>query len=138
MPVIVTNSTRSDLVFSGSRGIRVTIYVRQTTRRYQGKTYTNSLLVESIHTPEGPRQKVICSLGDLSPRPAEEGLRLARKVEDALVGQAHLFSPPDPQGEPSGRQVRQRQARAAEQDSNRQHRPTLRATSSPSPPTAAP
>ena len=82
------------------------MYVRQTTRRYKDKTYTNYLLVESIHTPKGPRQKVICSLGDLSPRPAEEWLRLARKVEDALVGQANLFSNPDPEVEHIVRQIR--------------------------------
>src|SRR5262245_9456943 len=87
------------------------MYVRQTTRRYKDKTYTNYLLVESIHTPKGPRQKVICSLGDLSPRPAEDWLRLARKVEDALVGQAHLFSNPDPEVEQIVRRVRNRQAR---------------------------
>jgi transposase len=91
------------------------MYVRQTTRRYKDKTYTNYLLVESIHTPKGPRQKVICSLGDLSPRPAEDWLRLARKVEDALVGQANLFSRLDPEVEPIIRPVRHRQARAADQ-----------------------
>src|SRR5262249_52573563 len=86
------------------------MYVRQTTRRYKDKTYTNYLLVESIHTPKGPRQKVICSLGDLSPRPAEQWLLLARRVEDARVGQVHLFSDPDPEVEEIVRQVRQRQA----------------------------
>jgi transposase len=91
------------------------MYVRQTTRRYKDKTYTNYLLVESIHTPKGPRQKVICSLGDLSPRPAEDWLRLARKVEDALVGQAKLFSQPDPEVEQIVRQVRQRHAHTADQ-----------------------
>src|SRR3954463_13323387 len=91
------------------------MYVRQTTRRYKDRTYTNYLLVESIHTPKGPRQKVICSLGDLGPRPAEDWLRLARKVEDALVGQAHLFSRPDPEVEQIVRQVRQRQARSCHQ-----------------------
>jgi transposase len=91
------------------------MYVRQTTRRYKDKTYTNYLLVESIHTPKGPRQKVICSLGDLSPRPAEDWLRLARKVEDALVGQAHLFDPTDPEVDQIVRRVRQRQARAGDQ-----------------------
>jgi transposase len=90
------------------------MYVRQTTRRYKDKTYTNYLLVESIHTPKGPRQKVICSLGDLSPRPAEDWLRLARKVEDALVGQANLFDQTDPEVEQILRRVRQRQARAAD------------------------
>src|SRR5271170_565929 len=107
--VIVTNSARSSLDLPASRVTIVTMYVRQTTRRYKDKTYTNYLLVESIHTPKGPRQKVICSLGDLSPRPAEEWLRLARKVEDALVGQANLFSNPDPEVEQIVRQIRTRQ-----------------------------
>ena len=73
------------LILSGRPALIVTMYVRKTTRRYKDKTYTNYLLVESIHTPNGPRQKVVCSLGDLSPRPAEEWLRLARKVEEALA-----------------------------------------------------
>jgi transposase len=100
------------------------MYVRQTTRRYKDKTYTNYLLVESIHTPKGPRQKVICSLGDLSPRPAEDWLRLARKVEDALVGQADLFAQPDPEVEQIVRQVRQRQARAADRAPQAAPQPT--------------
>jgi transposase len=87
------------------------MYVRKTTRRYKDRIYTNYLLVESIHTPNGPRQKVICSLGDLSPRPAEDWLRLARKVEDALVGQVNLFSDPDPEVDEIVRQVKKRQAR---------------------------
>jgi transposase len=87
------------------------MYVRKTTRRYKDKVYTNYLLVESIHTPNGPRQKVICSLGDLSPRPAEDWLRLARKVEDALVGQVNLFSVHDPEVDEIVRQVKERQAR---------------------------
>ena len=87
------------------------MYVRKTSRRYKDRIYTNYLLVESIHTPNGPRQKVICSLGDLSPRPAEDWLRLARKVEDALVGQVNLFSDPDPEVDEIVRQVKERQAR---------------------------
>jgi len=47
-------------------------------------------LVESILTEKGPRQKVVCSLGDLSPRPPEEWLALARKLQDALTGQMSL------------------------------------------------
>jgi len=113
----VTNSLRSGLDSTRRSVTIVTMYVRQTTRRYKDKTYTNYLLVESIHTPKGPRQKVICSLGDLSPRPAEDWLRLARKVEDALVGQANLFSQPDPEVEQIVRQVRRRQAHAADQGS---------------------
>jgi transposase len=87
------------------------MYVRKTTRRYKDKTYTNYLLVESVHTPNGPRQKVVCSLGDLSPRTAEEWLRLVHKVEDALAGQINLFSSPDPEVEQIIRQIRSRQAR---------------------------
>ncbi len=89
------------------------MYVRKTTRRYKDKTYTNYLLVESVHTPKGPRQKVICSLGDLSPRPAEDWLRLAHKVEEALVGQRDLFSNSDPEVEQIVRRVRVRGARSS-------------------------
>ena len=115
------------------------MYVRKTTRRYKDKTYTNYLLVESIHTPKGPRQKVICSLGDLSPRPAEDWLRLARKVEDALVGQVDLFSEPDPEVEQIVRQVRDRQARSSPQPVPTVDRPRPgRRISSPSTPTGSP
>ncbi len=33
----------------------------------------------------------MCSLGDLSPRPRSEWLKLVHKVEDVLVGQDDLF-----------------------------------------------
>ena len=94
------------------------MYVRKTTRRYKDKTYTNYLLVESIHTPNGPRQKVVCSLGDLSPRPAEEWLRLARKVEEALVGQVNLFSEPDPEVDEIVRQVQEQRIAAPRKSGN--------------------
>src|SRR6266446_4227142 len=54
------------------------------------KTYTNHLLVESIQTPKGPRQRIICSLGSLEPGPAEEWLGLAHKLQSALQGQESL------------------------------------------------
>jgi transposase len=66
------------------------MYVRKTVRRYKDRTYVNYLLVESVLTDKGPRQKVVCSLGDLSPRPPEEWLALARKLQDALTGQTSL------------------------------------------------
>jgi transposase len=75
------------------------MYIRKSSRTYKDKTYTNYLLVESILTPKGPRQKVICSLGDLSPRPRQQWLELARKLEDALTGQAELFDSPEPDPE---------------------------------------
>jgi len=66
------------------------MYIRKSTRSHKGKTYTNYLLVESILTPKGPRQRAICSLGNLAPAPAEEWLSLARKLESALGGQLSL------------------------------------------------
>ena len=48
----------------------------QIIRSYKGGSYTNYLLVESIHTAKGPRQKTVCSLGDLGPRPRAEWLKL--------------------------------------------------------------
>ena len=45
--------------------------------------------------PKGPRQKVVCSLGDLSPRPRAQWLELARKVEAALGGQPELLAADD-------------------------------------------
>ena len=87
------------------------MFIRKATRKYKDRTYTNYLLVESVHTPKGPRQKVLCSLGDLSPRPADAWLRLAHKVEDALVGQARLLESADAEVAQIVRQVRQRQAR---------------------------
>ena len=68
------------------------MYIRKASRTYKGKTYFNYLLVESVLTPKGPRQKVICSLGDLSPRPRGEWLNLAHKLESALSGQPELLA----------------------------------------------
>jgi hypothetical protein len=84
------------------------MYIRTSTRRYKDTTYTNHLLVESISTPKGPRQKVICSLGDLHPRPRAEWLRLAHKVAAALAGEADLFEARDPEVESVVEKVRSR------------------------------
>src|ERR1700738_3612171 len=72
------------------------MYIRKSIRSYNGRTYTNYVLVESVHTPKGPRQKTVCSLGDLTPRPRDEWLKLARKIEDALIGQSDLVDADDP------------------------------------------
>src|SRR5712664_4334679 len=66
------------------------MYIRKSTRTYKDKTYTNYLLVESVQTSKGPRQRIICSLGSLEPAPAEEWLGLAHKLESALEGQESL------------------------------------------------
>jgi len=63
------------------------MYIRKTTKKVKDKVYENYLLVESVMTPKGPRQRTICSLGHLKPRPRKEWLLLAQKVETALKGQ---------------------------------------------------
>ena len=66
------------------------MYLRRTTRRVGDKTYQNYLLVESVATPKGPRQRVICSLGALAPGPKDEWLGTARRLQAALAGQTAL------------------------------------------------
>src|ERR687892_754804 len=66
------------------------MYLRRTTRRLGDKTYQNYLLVESLATPQGPRQRVICSLGALAPGPKDEWLGTARRLQAALAGQTAL------------------------------------------------
>ena len=61
------------------------MYIRKSTRKYKGKSYTNYLLVESIQTSKGPRQRIICSLGSMEPGPAEE---LARTGAQTSIGVA--------------------------------------------------
>jgi hypothetical protein len=63
------------------------MYIRKTTNIYKGKPYYNYVLVESVRTPDGPRQKTVCSLGNLDPRPRKEWIKLARRVEEVLSGQ---------------------------------------------------
>ena len=89
------------------------MYLRKSIRSYKGGSYTNYLLVESIHTAKGPRQKTVCSLGDLGPRPRAEWLKLAHKIEDALVGQADLLDPADGEVAAILRRVKRRQASKA-------------------------
>ena len=84
------------------------MYIRKTTRKYKHKTYENYLLVESVHTPNGPRQKVICSLGDLKPKPRGEWLRLAHKIESALVGQRALVGENDSEVDEIVRRIKDR------------------------------
>ncbi|MFC1834746.1 IS1634 family transposase [Thermodesulfobacteriota bacterium] len=71
------------------------MFIRTKKLKYKDKTYTNYQLVESFHTPKGPRRKVICSLGNLKPRPKADWLKLAHKVESALVGQMDMLEKED-------------------------------------------
>jgi transposase len=77
------------------------MYIRKTTKISKGKTYTYYLLVESVHTPKGPRQHTICSLGSLGPGPLEQWHALARKIEASLAGQLSL----EPTALPMGPEV---------------------------------
>jgi transposase len=85
------------------------MYIRKTRKSHKGKTYTNYLLVESVATPKGPRQRTICSLGSLEPRPRGEWLKLAHKVECALVGQGDWVDGSDPEVEAIVAKVREAQ-----------------------------
>ncbi len=67
------------------------MFIKRTTKKSNGKTYVNHLLVESVITEKGPRHRVVCSLGSLAPAPRSEWLVLARKVESALAGQPELL-----------------------------------------------
>jgi len=87
------------------------MYIRKTINKQRGRTYTNHLLVESVNTPKGPRQKTICSLGDLSPRPACQWLKLAHKIENALVGQCELVEDKDRDTDRIIRRVKKRLAK---------------------------
>ena len=60
------------------------MYLRKVERHYKDKKYVHYLLVQSVYTPKGPRQKIICSLGDLKPKPIAAWLALLRHAVAAL------------------------------------------------------
>ena len=91
------------------------MYIRKTTKISKGKTYTHYLLVESVHTPKGPRQRTICALGRLAPGPLEQWYALAHKVEAALAGQLSL-APQAPPLEPMVEEARIGPRLPADQD----------------------
>lgn len=68
------------------------MFIRKTVKRYKDKTYTNYLLVETVSTPQGPRQRTLCSLGSLPPGPKSKWPGLIGRVEAALLGQTSLES----------------------------------------------
>ncbi len=89
------------------------MYIRKSVRRHGTRTYVNYTLVESVSTPKGPRQRTLCSLGDLRPRPREEWLRLAHKVATTLAGDAELFEGADPEVVAIAERVRSRRGTEA-------------------------
>jgi hypothetical protein len=60
------------------------MYLRKVERHYKDKLYVHYLLVQSVYTPKGPRQKIICSLGDLKPKPITAWLALLQDAVAAL------------------------------------------------------
>ncbi len=90
------------------------MFIRKTTKTYKAKSYTNYLLVESVHTPKGPRQRIICSLGSLAPAPRQQWLSLAHRLEASLQGQSSL-PPADAQVETLLEKVRRGRTPRAEQ-----------------------
>jgi hypothetical protein len=99
------------------------MFIREKKGEYKGKTYVNYQLVESFRTPKGPRQRVVCSLGDLGPRPLADWLKLVHKIESALVGQAELFDEPDAETQSIVNKIKLRQA---QKESNRPPMPAKR------------
>lgn len=95
------------------------MYVKRTRKKYKDKTYINYLLVEAVKTPKGPRQDIICSLGDLKPRPKEKWLELVRKVERALSGQRELFAETDKEVEKVVRRISKAQAKGSDVSENK-------------------
>jgi len=91
------------------------VFIRKSARRYKDKTFLNYLLVESVRTDKGPRQKTICSLGDLKPRSRGEWLKLAHRVENALVGQHSLVQAEDDELNAIVHKVKARRARQRSQ-----------------------
>lgn len=74
------------------------MFIRQvvTTNRKTKAKYTVHRLVESYHTPRGPRQRVVMHLGTLD-LPKTEWPKLAAVLEAKLAGQISLFEQEDPQ-----------------------------------------
>lgn len=71
------------------------MFIRETIKSKKGKKYIQHQLVESIRTPNGPRQRLVLNLGflDLTRNKWKE---LANTIECELHGQKRLF-PEDPE-----------------------------------------
>ena len=67
------------------------MFIKRTKRTLRGKVYTNHLLVESVATERGPRHRVVCSLGSLSPGPKAQWLKLAHHLQQSLSDQESLL-----------------------------------------------
>ena len=66
------------------------MFIRETVTSKKGKKYTQHKLVESIRTPNGPRQKLILNFGFLD-LPKDQWKELANAIESELHGQVSIF-----------------------------------------------
>ncbi len=73
----------------------VIMFLKKNVKKSKDRKYYQYVLVESVRTPKGPRHNIVVSLGDLSPRPPKEWLKLVSKVEEALIEQLNLFEQSD-------------------------------------------
>ncbi|MBU3950053.1 MAG: IS1634 family transposase, partial [Proteobacteria bacterium] len=71
------------------------MFIRETVKSKKGKKYIQHQLVESVRTPNGPRQTLILNLGFLD-LPKDKWKELANTIESELHKQERLF-PTDPE-----------------------------------------
>lgn len=71
------------------------MFIREITKKNQGydKTFTYHRLIESVRTPNGPRQRVILNLGHLD-LPSSEWKVLANRIEEIVHAQNSFLTPP--------------------------------------------
>jgi len=67
------------------------MFIRETVKSKKSKKYVQHQLVESVRTPNGPRQKLLLNLGFLD-LPRNQWKELANTIESELHGQLSLFS----------------------------------------------
>jgi hypothetical protein len=67
------------------------MFIRETVKSKKGKKYVQHQLVESIRTPNGPRQSLLLNLGFLDLL-KDQWKELANTIESELHGQQSLFS----------------------------------------------
>ncbi len=70
------------------------MFLRPHSRNKDGKDHTYWSLVETVRTPDGPRQKTLCSLGELNSSAQTRWLRTVEVFnEQGEVQQLKLFQP---------------------------------------------
>jgi transposase len=68
------------------------MFIRQTRKTTNGKSYLQHQLMESVRTPAGPRQRLLLNLGQQFDLPKDNWKELADAIEAQLHNQPTLFS----------------------------------------------